>query len=766
MILDMDGVLYKNSGVENDIVKQLGKATELLGLEPEAHQRLFQSYGSTVQGLLREGHLSGEAMQDFYSKVYDGVNLEALRPDPLMALQLQQLRADNVNLWLATNSPRSFVDRVLKALQIDGDLLRIVCPSPENGWVNKPDARFFETLPRTSNARFFDDSFGHVRAAVAAGLPAAHVKRSDDVMTLVADALLVVPSCWRLSKSHYLQAKERADLRALAGDVQARLAVELASRGRQISVLDLGAGTLSMLSVILQALPEGCRVKYTAVDRDEVLLKQAAVERSSESDAIEALETVPPQTLIVGFLAANLQDAGALLYFPIHYAGVTVFQSTRDVEMELLTRDYNRSLECRGQVTNVTSFYKTLGETIATGASPWILDSKVGPDLMKQLISFMAVNALGFHGHTEVAKAVAALQGPDDLAEDVVLKVENVDYLGQVPDASHVAPQRLVVEFSGPGKVHLAARCFQYQGSRSWCLVLELWLRISAGTERRMLMHGPGLEPLDVAHAYGQTSWPFRYGYCIVGIVLDSESADRSPGDRVFCFHPHASHAVVRLPAIKEIPSDISDEDAVFFANMETACALCQDAAPVIGESIAIFGAGTVGALTAAVLAHHGHAVTVFDTRAERVTALQQRFPTVCSEGDDFDICIEVSGSQDALASAIQLCRRGGTVVLGSLYEESVTSLPLGLRFHRSEISMKASQVSRIPAQLSTRWDKERRSSLAWSFIRELRPKEWIDLTFVPVSTAPAVYQELIGSGKVGGSDSSPQQRIFTYNDK
>ena len=29
-----------------------------------------------VPGLLREGHLSGEAMQDFYSKVYDGVNLE------------------------------------------------------------------------------------------------------------------------------------------------------------------------------------------------------------------------------------------------------------------------------------------------------------------------------------------------------------------------------------------------------------------------------------------------------------------------------------------------------------------------------------------------------------------------------------------------------------------------------------------------------------------------------------------------------------------
>ena len=43
-------------------------------------------------------------------------------------------------------------------------------------------------------------------------------------------------------------------------------------------------------------------------------------------------------------------QAGALLYFPIHYAGITVFESPRVADMELLTTDYNRSLDCRGQV--------------------------------------------------------------------------------------------------------------------------------------------------------------------------------------------------------------------------------------------------------------------------------------------------------------------------------------------------------------------------------------------------------------------------------
>ncbi|CAE7207669.1 L-threonine 3-dehydrogenase [Symbiodinium microadriaticum] len=807
MILDMDGVLYKNAEVENEIVKRLGKATEKLGLGPDAHQELFRSHGSTLRGLLSEGHLSGEAIAAFYSSVYDGVDLQAIQPDPLLALQLKSLRAHGVSLWLATNSPRSFVDRVLEALGLESDLLHIICPSPENHWINKPDARFFEMLPR-ARAKFFDDSLGHVRAAVASGLLSAHVRRSDDIMMLVADALMVVPASWRLSKSHYLQAKEVADLRALSASVRAQLATELAGyAGQQISILDLGAGTLSMLSVILQALPKGCQVKYTALDRDEELLKQAAAERLESQfaatphgvlpntwqlpncqvtvtlqagDAVNSLETMPQQTLIVGCSILDLVDvqalsgalrqhqAGALLYFPIHYAGVTLLESPRHGDMELLTADYNRSLECRGQVTNVTNFYDSLGETIAKGPSSWLLDSKACPALFKQLVSFMAVNALGFHGHAAVGEAVAALQrsaGPGDLAEDVVLKVENVDYLGRVPGSLRAAPRRrLAVEFAAPGEARLVEETFGQPGEGE-VLVQASYSAISAGTERRMLMQGPGTEPLDVTHELGETAWPFRYGYCMVGSVVQSNAADLLPGTRAFCFHPHASHAIVPSSAAQKIPTDVSDEDAVFFANMETACALSQDGAPVIGESVAVFGAGTVGALTAAVLAHHGYPVTVFDPRADRLAALQRRFPKIsCGTGADFDVCIEASGSQDALASALQRCRRGGTVVIGSLYGESPVGLPLGLRFHRSEVSLKASQVSRIPADLSTRWTKARRSDLTWSLIRELRPKDWISSRFVPITAATDVYRELIKPGEDTRSDGRPLQWIFTYD--
>ena len=68
---------------------------------------------------------------------------------------------------------------------------------------------------------------------------------------------------------------------------------------------------------------------------------------------------------------------------------------------------------------------------------------------------------------------------------------------------------------------------------------------------------------------------------------------------------------------------EICDEDAIFFANMETAIALCQDAAPVLGERVAIFGAGVVGALTAALLSPR------FEVRISRDEASSQWIQTM-----------------------------------------------------------------------------------------------------------------------------------------
>ena len=122
-------------------------------------------------------------------------------------------------------------------------------------------------------------------------------------------------------------------------------------------------------------------------------------------------------------------------------------------------------------------------------------------------------------------------------------------------------------------------------------------------------------------------------------------------------------------------------------------------------------------------------------------------------------MCIEVSGNSAAIADAIRQTRRGGKVVIGGLHSESDVALPLGLRFHRSEMTIVASQVSRVAAPLSTRWTKERREELVWQMLRQLRPSTWLPIRNKPINEAADVYAQL---GR-GGEESECVQTIFSY---
>ncbi|CAJ1396459.1 unnamed protein product [Effrenium voratum] len=779
MILDMDGVLYKNSQVEKAIVHQLERQCGELGIGHKC-QELYESHGSTMRGLISEGFLAGD-IEAFYRRVYDAVDTSALRSDPLLARQLENL-GTQVDFTLASNSPRFFVERVLQALGVSQDLFGgsagIVCPEAANGWLNKPDPRYFAQLPP---GVLFDDAVANCDAAMQVpGLSARRVGREEDVMMLVADELGVVPASWRLSKFDYLQAKERADHASLGPACLQRLKQELAEMPGPLAVLDLGCGGLSMLPVLLEQLP-GREIAYTAVDKDEQLL-QCAQQRLEATrlptevhvrlrcdDAVAAVAAAGQQSLVLGCSILDLLDverlasalrthqAGALVYFPIHYAGVTSFEGPLASCAQLLAARYDESLACRGQVTNVTELYSLLGDQLVAEASPW--DLRGDDPLLRQLVSFMATNALGFQDLQDLRAAVAAISSGLQLKEELRLRVENVDFLGRVPGTAPRpvmqaggAGDRTCVEFAAPGRVRVL-REPRPQLKDGELLVTARLSGISAGTERRMLLKGPEGEALDTMMPTLQDScWPLRYGYCLVGV-------DQT-GRRVFCFHPHASHAAVPSGATVAIPEDVPDEDAVFFANMETAISLCQDAQPVLGDRVGLFGLGTVGMLTAALLLEHGHQVAVFDPDRARVDALLRRFPRASElaigKAADLDVCLEVSGAAPALAQAMGVLRqRGGRLVVGSLYGGEVR-LDLGLRFHRAEMTLVTSQVSRVSAPLSARWSPERRKALSWEMLRRVRPKDWIETKKVPITDACSVYQSLLqGQG--------PLQWIFTY---
>lgn len=157
----------------------------------------------------------------------------------------------------------------------------------------------------------------------------------------------------------------------------------------------------------------------------------------------------------------------------------------------------------------------------------------------------------------------------------------------------------------------------------------------------------------------------------------------------------------------------------------------------MVGERVLVLGQGLVGLLVGAVLgaAVPGAHLTLADTNAARLREGGEWTPLAslwdpskeqqgqqARAGDGFDVTIEVTGHASGLQAALDSTGRGGRVVLGSLYGEAPAALRLGLRFHRSALSLKASQVSAIPAELGARWSKERRFEEAWALLRRLRP--------------------------------------------
>ncbi len=58
-------------------------------------------------------------------------------------------------------------------------------------------------------------------------------------------------------------------------------------------------------------------------------------------------------------------------------------------------------------------------------------------------------------------------------------------------------------------------------------------------------------------------------------------------------------------------------------------------------------------------------------------------------------------------------------------------------------VSPPGAQVSRLPAELTARWDKARRFGEAWAWVRRLRPGAALTSLSVPLGEAQGAYDAL-----------------------
>jgi len=104
-------------------------------------------------------------------------------------------------------------------------------------------------------------------------------------------------------------------------------------------------------------------------------------------------------------------------------------------------------------------------------------------------------------------------------------------------------------------------------------LVSSLYSGISGGTE--MLAYRGEIDPdlpLDesIGALSGTFSWPFQYGYSVVGRV-DESRCSLEPGTTVFCFHPHQAHGLAKEAEMIDV-GGVDPRVATYFLSLKPPC--------------------------------------------------------------------------------------------------------------------------------------------------------------------------------------------------
>ncbi|NUO91527.1 MAG: zinc-binding alcohol dehydrogenase [Dermatophilaceae bacterium] len=274
-------------------------------------------------------------------------------------------------------------------------------------------------------------------------------------------------------------------------------------------------------------------------------------------------------------------------------------------------------------------------------------------------------------------------------------------------------------------------------------LVRSLHSGVSRGTETIVFR---GAVPVDqhavmrAPHQEGDFPGPVKYGYLNVGVVEQGPPALR--GRTVFCLHPHQTAYVVPAEAVVVVPDDVPPRRAVLAGTVETAVNALWDATPLVGDRVAVVGAGMVGCCVARLLARiPGTRVTLVDVDASRCE-VAARLGVAFARPDDLDrgehghdLVIHASATGAGLQLSLDLLAPEAAVLELSWYGDTTVELSLGGAFHSSRLGIRASQVGSVAAARRSRYTYAQRLALALDLLR--------DPAFDALLTGESSFEEL-----------------------
>jgi NADPH:quinone reductase-like Zn-dependent oxidoreductase len=274
---------------------------------------------------------------------------------------------------------------------------------------------------------------------------------------------------------------------------------------------------------------------------------------------------------------------------------------------------------------------------------------------------------------------------------------------------------------------------------------------ISRGTES-LVFHGKVPESewarMRCPFQEGEFPFPVKYGYAMVGQVEDGPP--ERIGERIFCLYPHQSRFSIAASAAILVPDTVSDRRAVLAAQMETAMNGTWDAAPRIGDRIAIVGGGVAGCLLAYLCARlPGTHVTLIDIDPNRRAVAESLGATFATPDDPLpsgcDLVFHSSGTAEGLALALSFAAFEATVVEMSWYGTNSVAVDLGGAFHSQRLTILSSQVGSVSPARRARWDHRRRLAQALSLCADPR-LDVLVAEETPFAEIPARLPSLLGA--------------------
>jgi threonine dehydrogenase-like Zn-dependent dehydrogenase len=219
----------------------------------------------------------------------------------------------------------------------------------------------------------------------------------------------------------------------------------------------------------------------------------------------------------------------------------------------------------------------------------------------------------------------------------------------------------------------------------------------------------------------GEFPGPVKYGYLNVGAVEEGPAELR--GRTVFCLYPHQTAYVVPADAVTTVPDGVPASRAVLAGTVETAVNALWDAAPLVGDRVAVVGAGMVGCCVARLLrGFPGVQITLVDVdpaRADVAAALGVDFALPQDADAGLDLAVHTSATSAGLQRSLELLAPEGTVIDLSWYGDTEVRLSLGGAFHAGRLGIRSSQVGGVSPARASRRTAADRLALALELLRD-----------------------------------------------